>query len=199
MELIREYETVFILDPEMEEAGSLSTLIERIEGVITKGGGDLLNADHWGKRKLAYEINKNSRGYYLLESYLGDTQLVKELERNARIMDGVWRFLTVQVADTVDREARISEAAMARDAAAAAAAVAAAEKEARAAAIAEKQAAEADAAAAVREPAAEEAPAVEAAATPAEPAAEATDEPAAEATDAAVADSAATDEENTDG
>ena len=77
MELIREYETVFILDPEMEEAGSLSTLIERIEGVITKGGGDLLNADHWGKRKLAYEINKNSRGYYLLESYLGDTQFLQ--------------------------------------------------------------------------------------------------------------------------
>jgi small subunit ribosomal protein S6 len=199
MELIREYETVFILDPEMEEAGSLTTLIERIEGVITKGGGDLLKADHWGKRKLAYEINKNSRGYYLLENFLGDTKLVKELERNARIMDGVWRFLTLQIADTVDREARVSEAALARDVAAAAAAAAAAEKEEKAAARAEAQAAAAAAAPpAVSEPAAEETPAVEAAATPAEPAepaAEATDE----ATDEAAAEPAASDEEKTDG
>lgn len=111
MELQREYETVCILDPDLEEEGKLDALLERIEGVIGKSGGSYLGVEHWGKRKLAYEINKSSRGYYVINRFLGHKPaLIREVERNLRIMDGVWRFLTIQVDQDVDPEARIASA-----------------------------------------------------------------------------------------
>ena len=143
--MIREYETVCILDPELEEAGSLQPLLERIEGSISKAGGTVLGADHWGKRKLAYEINKNNRGYYVLQNYLGEKSTVVSLEKGLRIMDGVWRFLTIQLADIDDPDARVAEAKLQAEAAAAQAAKDAA---AAAEAAAAKAAAEAERAAA---------------------------------------------------
>jgi ribosomal protein S6 len=175
--MIREYETVCILDPELEEQDALQPLLERIEGSISKAGGTMLGADHWGKRKLAYEINKNNRGYYVLQNYLGEKSTVVTLEKGLRIMDGVWRFLTIQLADIDDPEARIAEAKLQAEAVAAQAAQAAAE-----AVAAAEAAAEAAAKAAAEAPAAEvaaEAPAAEVAAE--EPAAEvAAEAPAAE-------------------
>ena len=171
--MIREYETVCILDPELEEQGALQPLLDRIEGNIAKAGGTVLGADHWGKRKLAYEINKNNRGYYVLQNYLGEKSTVVTLEKGLRIMDGVWRFLTIQLEDIEDPEARIAEAKLQAEAAAA-------------------QAAAAAEAAAAKAAAAEEAP-VE---TPAESAAEPVQADAG-ATEAAAA--AAGEEENADG
>ena len=201
--MIREYETVCILDPELEEQGNLQPLLDRIEGSISKAGGTTLGADHWGKRKLAYEINKNNRGYYVLQNYLGEKSTVVTLEKGLRIMDGVWRFLTIQLADIDDPDARIAEAKLQAETAAAQAA-AAAEAAAEAAA-AQAAAAQAAAEAAAEAPAAEaaaEAPAAEAAAE--EPAAEAAaEEPAAEAAvsepEAEEAVKAASDEEKSDG
>ena len=178
--MIREYETVCILDPELEEAGNLQPLLERIEGSISKAGGTVLGADHWGKRKLAYEINKNNRGYYVLQNYLGEKSTVVSLEKGLRIMDGVWRFLTIQLADIEDPDARVAEAKLQAEAAAAQAAqdAAAAAEAAAAKAAAAEQRAEAAAEAAV-EVAAEE-PAEAAAEEPAEAAAEEPVEAAAE-------------------
>jgi small subunit ribosomal protein S6 len=188
--MIREYETVCILDPELEEAGNLQPLLERIESGISKAGGTLLSADHWGKRKLAYEINKNNRGYYVIENFLGDKSTVVTLEKGLRIMDGVWRFLTIQIGDIEDPEARIAEAKLAAETAEAAAVAAKAEAEAKAEAAvkaAAKAAAQEEAAPveAAQEEAAEEA-AEEAVVTEPEPEAE-------------EAVTAAADEEKTDG
>ncbi|MAO83374.1 MAG: 30S ribosomal protein S6 [Myxococcales bacterium] len=111
VELQREYETVCILDPDLEEEGKLDALLERIQGVIDKSGGSYLGVEHWGKRKLAYEINKSSRGYYVINRFLGHKPaLIREVERNLRIMDGVWRFLTIQVDQDVDPEVRLASA-----------------------------------------------------------------------------------------
>jgi small subunit ribosomal protein S6 len=197
--MIREYETVCILDPELEEAGNLQPLLERIESGISKAGGTLLSADHWGKRKLAYEINKNNRGYYVIESFLGEKSTVVTLEKGLRIMDGVWRFLTIQIGDIEDPESRIAEAKLATETAAAAAAAAKVEAEAKAeaaaAAVAAKaEAAAAKAAAAPVEAAPEEAAAEEAAAE--EPAAE---EAVVTEPEVEEAVTAAADEEKTDG
>ena len=201
--MIREYETVCILDPELEEAGNLQPLLERIESGISKAGGTLLSADHWGKRKLAYEINKNNRGYYVIENFLGDKSTVVTLEKGLRIMDGVWRFLTIQIGDIEDPEARIAEAKLAAETAEAAAVAAKAEAEAKAEAAAKADAA-AKAEAAVKA-------AAKAAAAPAEAAQEeeAAEDVAEEAAEKAVvtepepeaeeAVTAAADEEKTDG
>jgi small subunit ribosomal protein S6 len=200
--MIREYETVCILDPELEEAGNLQPLLERIESGISKAGGTLLSADHWGKRKLAYEINKNNRGYYVIENFLGDKSTVVTLEKGLRIMDGVWRFLTIQIGDIEDPEARIAEAKLAAETAEAAAVAAKAEAEAKAEAAAKADAAakaEAAVKAAAKAAAQEEAAPVEAAQEEAaEEAAEeaVVTEPEPEAEEAVTA---AADEEKTDG
>jgi len=185
--MIREYETVCILDPELEEAGNLQPLLDRIEGSIAKAGGTVLGADHWGKRKLAYEINKNNRGYYVLQNYLGEQSTVVSLEKGLRIMDGVWRFLTIQLADIEDPEARVAEAKLQAEAAAAQAAqdAAAAAEAAAAKAAAEEQRAEAVA----------EEPAEAVSEEPAEAVAEVPAEAAAEESVEATTD----EEENTDG
>ena len=99
--MIQEYETVCILDPELEEQGALQPMPI---GSSIFAGGTVLGADHWGKRKLAYEINKNNRGYYVLQNYLGEKSTVVTLEKLIRIMDSVWRFLTIQLEDIEDRE-----------------------------------------------------------------------------------------------
>jgi small subunit ribosomal protein S6 len=216
--MIREYETVCILDPELEEAGNLQPLLERIESGISKAGGTLLSADHWGKRKLAYEINKNNRGYYVIENFLGDKSTVVTLEKGLRIMDGVWRFLTIQIGDIEDPEARIAEAKLAAETAEAAAVAAKAEAEAKAEAAAKADAAakaeaavKAAAKAAAQEEAApveaaqEEAAPVEAAQEEAAPVEAAQEEAAEEAVvtepepEAEEAVTAAADEEKTDG
>src|SRR5262245_44666898 len=92
----REYETIFILRPDTPN-DNIGQVNQRIRGVIDQGGGKLLKLDNWGKRKLAYEIKKQLKGIYLYWQYLGTSGLVKELERNLRMMDPVIRYYTTKV------------------------------------------------------------------------------------------------------
>lgn len=64
-DLMRKYETIFILHPSTDEE-SVKANIEKFKGVIENGGGVVDNVDFWGKRKLAYEIDKVSEGFYTL-------------------------------------------------------------------------------------------------------------------------------------
>ncbi|OIP40858.1 MAG: 30S ribosomal protein S6 [Deltaproteobacteria bacterium CG2_30_63_29] len=105
----REYETIFILRPDLLEEDR-TKVIERVQGTIEKLGGAILKTEDWGKRKLAYNIKKNSHGIYFYYQYLGFNDLVTELERNFRILEPVLKYLTIKL-DEVDREARIAEAA----------------------------------------------------------------------------------------
>jgi len=104
-----EYETIYVTRPDLEEAEQLR-IDEKLKGIVANGGGDLLIFEQWGKRKLAYNIKKNSHGIYFYYQYLGFNDLVTELERNFRILEPVLKYLTIKL-DEVDREARIAEAA----------------------------------------------------------------------------------------
>lgn len=108
--LLHEYETTLIIRPDMDDPSTYG-IVERIEGVINDNGGTLLLRDDWGKRKLAYAIEKHLKGHYVLLDFLGPAEMVAELERRIRITDGVIRFLTVRTADAVDVETRVAEAA----------------------------------------------------------------------------------------
>ncbi|MDF2503243.1 MULTISPECIES: 30S ribosomal protein S6 [Clostridium] len=92
---MRKYETLFILNPSLED-DILKANVEKFKGVIENGGGTVDNIDSWGKRKLAYEINKVSEGYYTLINFSADSELPKELDRVFRITDGVIRHLIVR-------------------------------------------------------------------------------------------------------
>lgn len=70
--------------------------IDKFKGVIENGGGTVDNVDFWGKRKLAYEINKITEGFYTLVNFSADPELPKELDRVFRITDGVIRHIIVK-------------------------------------------------------------------------------------------------------
>ena len=93
---MRKYETLFIMDPDLEEEKSQS-VIEKVKGIITQGNGEILKVEDWGKRKLAYRVKKKTKGHYILIHFSGLPPLLAELERNFRVMDAVIKFQSVRL------------------------------------------------------------------------------------------------------
>jgi small subunit ribosomal protein S6 len=93
---MRKYETIFILDPDLEEE-QVQPALEKIKGIITQGNGEILKVEDWGKRKLAYVVKKKPRGHYFLIHFTGIPALLSELERNFRVMDIVIKFQSVRL------------------------------------------------------------------------------------------------------
>lgn len=90
------YETTFITSPDYSEE-SLKTFIEKCKGIIEAHGGEIVAKEDWGRRKLAYPINKETRGHYTYLLFFGNNSLVAELERNLRINEKVIRFMSVKL------------------------------------------------------------------------------------------------------
>jgi small subunit ribosomal protein S6 len=93
---MRKYESIFILDPDLEDDKALSA-VEKIKGIVTQGGGEIIKLEDWGKRKLAYEIKKKPRGHYFLFHFSGTPALLFELERNYRVMDAVIKYQSIRL------------------------------------------------------------------------------------------------------
>jgi ribosomal protein S6 len=92
---MRRYETFVIVDPDLSQ-DQRSQVIQRVEELITQMDGFLVFTDDWGERKLAYDIKKRTRGYYVRFDYCGLSQLVDEIERFFRIDDQTKRQLKRQ-------------------------------------------------------------------------------------------------------
>ena len=88
------YETTFILEPGFDD-GRISEEIERVSQWIKDLGGEVLEVQRWGKKRLAYEIEKKRDGIYTLMLYQAAGPTVKELERRLRLNESVMRVLTV--------------------------------------------------------------------------------------------------------
>jgi small subunit ribosomal protein S6 len=105
---MRRYETVFIVNPELSE-DQHQLLFDKLNGLVPEDQGMLVKLDEWGNKRLAYEIKKHTRGYYVLMDFCGDGALVKEIERNLRLDDRVLKYMTVLKDETVDLEALKAE------------------------------------------------------------------------------------------
>lgn len=92
--LIYSYETIFIIDANLEE-DAVKALTEKFTSLISKNG-TLESVDEWGKRKLAYEINDRTEGYYVLANFTADGEFPKELDRQYRITDGILRTIIIR-------------------------------------------------------------------------------------------------------
>lgn len=112
---MRKYETVFISDPDLQDQ-TRAELFEKVRGIIERENGILLDFDEWGNKKLAYEIRKKLRGYYVCMTYGGTGDLVTELERNFRLNDDIMKFMTILLSDNVTAESLAQEAEAAQDA-----------------------------------------------------------------------------------
>lgn len=93
---MNKYETLFVLAPTLNEE-ELKASIDKFKGVIENGGGVVDNVDEWGKRRLAYEINKINEGYYVLFNFTANPELPKELDRILRISDNIVRHIVVKL------------------------------------------------------------------------------------------------------
>lgn len=92
---MREYETVFLISPNLTEEEAKG-LITQMADVIAKKKGKMVNKEEWGKKKLAYPISKFEEAFYVLFRYEGESEIPAELERRFKQADTVIRYLTVR-------------------------------------------------------------------------------------------------------
>lgn len=91
---MRKYELMYIIRPDLELEVT-KEIVEKFKNLITNNGGEIEKVDEMGKRRIAYEIEDFSEGYYVLVNFQLEPNLVAELERVLRITDGVIRYLIV--------------------------------------------------------------------------------------------------------
>jgi small subunit ribosomal protein S6 len=109
---LKRYEVVVIVKSDLTEE-DITALIDRCQAIITDRKGVIAKVDKWGKRRLAYEINKQKDGFYFLIDFAGDGPIVAELERNFKIDDRILKFMTVKKEGAVTREGMDQEVAAA--------------------------------------------------------------------------------------
>jgi small subunit ribosomal protein S6 len=94
--MLNQYETVFILTPVLSDVQMKET-VEKFQALITENGGEIVNEENWGLRKLAYPIQKKSTGFYQLVEFKAQPDFVEKLELNFRRDERVIRFLTFKM------------------------------------------------------------------------------------------------------
>ena len=95
MSRIKHYETMFIVKPTLTEEETQAQ-IDLVKANIEKNGGEIVSCDDMGTRQLAYEIEKNKRGYYFVVYFKAPTNSILELERNYRINENILRFVFIK-------------------------------------------------------------------------------------------------------
>ena len=95
---MRKYETLLLFSPELTSE-TRQEIVDNLTGVISKGDGAIQEIDDWGMRELAYPVKKQIRGHYTRLVFDAPGALVGELERNIRITDGIFKFVTVNLGE----------------------------------------------------------------------------------------------------
>ena len=98
---MRHYETTYILRPNLGE-DQFTEIIERTSAIVTDDDGSIIDIDRWGIKTLAYEIKKETQGYYVNMNYAAHGTTIAEIERIFRIDDRLLRYLTIKLADAID-------------------------------------------------------------------------------------------------
>lgn len=92
---MRKYEIMYIIRPNMDDEAR-QAVIERFNNVLKENGAEIVNVTDWGKRRLAYEIEKYRDGYYMILNVMAEPQAVQEFDRLARISEDIIRHIVVK-------------------------------------------------------------------------------------------------------
>jgi small subunit ribosomal protein S6 len=99
---MRIYEELFIVRPDGTEE-DVDQVIEQMKQVVSHAGGTVDKIEKWGKRRLAYRVDKHREGSYVLMQFTSGPETVKEFERRLRVADMVIKFLTVRIDSDLKR------------------------------------------------------------------------------------------------
>jgi small subunit ribosomal protein S6 len=99
---MRIYEELFIAKPDAPDE-EVDAFIEQMKTTVSNAGGTVDKVEKWGKRKLAYKVDKYREGAYVLFQFSAGPETVKEFERRLRVSDLVIKFLTVRIDETLKR------------------------------------------------------------------------------------------------
>jgi len=116
---VRRYETIYIMPADLPDA-DMNDAVEKFAKIVAGTKGTLVKLEKWGKKRLAYKIKKQGRGFYVFMDFAGVSETVRELERNLKIDDRILKYMTVVTAQNVDPEALQKEIDAAKAAAEAA-------------------------------------------------------------------------------
>jgi small subunit ribosomal protein S6 len=108
--VLREYEFTIITNAQLQE-GDQTKLLDKYEKLFIKDGGQMIRKDVWGPKKLAFEINKHYRGFYVWYDFVGKPENLAEAKRLMRIDENVLRYLAVRIGEDVDVNERKAELA----------------------------------------------------------------------------------------
>lgn len=105
------FELVLLFDPYLED-DAYSALLERTKDLITKRGGEIVNVDVWGRRRLAYPIAKKVEAYYVVVSFAGNPQeaALSEVTRALRLNERVLRVMLTRLPDLTKKEEKMKKA-----------------------------------------------------------------------------------------
>jgi small subunit ribosomal protein S6 len=101
---VRTYEIMLILPPDGDDRG-VGGVTDRISAIVGERGGEVRRVDRWGKRRLTYEIRRQTEGFYVIVECGADPSIVKELDRVLTLADEVLRFKIVVRPEVPSREA----------------------------------------------------------------------------------------------
>jgi small subunit ribosomal protein S6 len=90
------YESMVILNPALNDE-EMKSAVDKISEVITKSGGEVFKADNWGKRKLAYELNKQKMGVYIFYLFQAPSATIGKIESYFKVFDPVLKFMVIRL------------------------------------------------------------------------------------------------------
>jgi len=90
------YETIFVIKPTLSDE-EVAAIVDKFKGIIEQQGGVVVAAENWGKKKLAYDIRKERKGFYIVIHLKGTGAVIREIERNYRISEFIIKFMTLKI------------------------------------------------------------------------------------------------------
>jgi small subunit ribosomal protein S6 len=88
--MLKKYESMVIVAPTLTEEG-VKQIVDKFQSFIKENGGEIITTDEWGKKQLAYEINDHREGFYLVNHFTFDPNMINELDRMMKLNESIIR------------------------------------------------------------------------------------------------------------